>query len=596
MEVSHRTRKRELSGKGSSMFLLSNRKGGYALLGHPSCTHLSGVCFLLPDEWTMYRTIEDISLDIPPHSLTNKFFEAQRFSGASRESFFFFANTFYYAVDDYEGDVTIRLDMRRVYDDDEWDRRYKVYFEEGCVVVEYAHRGESFFLVIKGSEHYTVLNKWMPRRYEYDASRGGKAQRWVYEGLRFSCLGSRRLSFTFGRDKSQAIADAHVAFDEWDLARSRLRNFTRSVKTNDDVAYSSAVFALESLVMSLDDRTGVYAGLPWFFQFWARDELISLRGLMLAEKYVLVKDILFRYLDALQPDGCLPNRVPAAGLGSADAVGWLWKRVGDFVDHLQRRGLLWEYFSREELSRVVEVLEWSLRGLREHHLVDGLVHNGPQETWMDTHGGVGDVRDGARVEIQALTLSSLKTLLSLYRVLKRGNGREFRELQRSLLEAVRDRLVVGGMLLDGLGDATVRPNVFIAYYVYPELLSRKEWVRTFDHALEHLWLDWGGLSSIDRSHRWFSPSYDAVDDRSYHRGDSWFWVNNVAAMAMRSLDAERYRFHVCAIREASVRDLLWLGVAGQCSEVSSAREQSASGCFSQAWSAATLVELLDAQR
>ena len=595
MQVTHRTRTQELTAHGSELFLLANKKGGYALLGNDSFSHFAGVCFLLPKSWEQVKTIDNISLDRKPASLVNKFYGVDRFSGGAREEFFFFDKTFFYSVDQYHGGVTVDLDMRRLYDSDDQDRIYKMYWEDGLVIVEYAHKDEEYFLAIRGADSFAVLNAWQPRSYAYDAARGLPNERWVYRALRFDCSGSLRLSFSFGQSKEAAIAAARTAFDDWELTKSQLKAFARSIKTTNGVAYSSAVFALESLIASVPGRTGVFAGLPWFFHFWSRDELISLQGLVHAEKYALVKDILLRYVGNLLPDGRLPNRVPGADLGSADAVGWLWKRLGDFLEHLEERKLLWEYWSHDELSQVLDRLEASLRQLSLHHLYDGLVMNAPLETWMDTRGGTDDVRAGARVEVQALTLAALETQKILQSLLKRPEQKWCREFESSLHKRTREHLFTG-VLHDGLDhgvDKTVRPNVFIAAYAYPTLLTKKEWSLTFQKALESLWLDWGGLSSIDKKHALFSAFYTGENNKSYHRGDSWFFVNNLAAIAMHRVNPEQFRYHVEAIKKASVHDLLWEGCIGHASELSSAKKQQPGGCFGQAWSAATLIELLE---
>jgi predicted glycogen debranching enzyme len=598
MDITHKTRRHELKGSGSELFLLENKKGGYALLGQPDYSHFGGVFFFLPDDWTLFKTIENIFIDAKPQGLRNKFFAVDRYAGATAESFFFFGKTFYYEVTDYSGSITLDLDMRRVYDNPQLGRSYRLYYEQDALIIEYYFKEETFFLVIKGASNYTVLDEWLPRHYAYDAKRGSLADRHVYRALRFFCDKKQRLSFTFGTDKHQALLDADNAFDEWDLMRSRVQQFAHSVKTDDSVPLSSAVFALESLVSSFNgniNRTGVFAGFPWFFQFWSRDELISLHGLVLAEKYSLVKDILLRYADNIGVDGRLPNRLPSADLGSADAVGWLWKRLGDFLLHLENKKLVWEYFSVAELNHLSEQLEYSLRLIQKNYVSEDLVVNGPKETWMDTHGGSGDMRAGNRVEVQALTLASLKTLFLLYRLLKKTNGNEFRSFERSLLTAVRKVLVVDDVLADGFSgglDKTIRPNIFLAYYLCPELLTKKQWIKTFDFVLPALWLDWGGLASISKDNPLFCAEYSGENNKSYHRGDSWYWVNNYAALALFAVDAERYNVYISKIQDASIRDLLWIGVIGQCSEISSATKQSAAGCFAQAWSAASLVELL----
>ena len=605
----HKTRTRASESSGSGMFLLADKRGGYALFGDRSFTHHAGLFFMLPDEWTLVKTIDDLRLDVAPTSLTNKFASVLRHSGEAVEEFYLFDRTLFYDVDNHVGQVTLDLDCRRVYDESDQGRFYSLGTQEGLIVVEYEKYADSsrsgvperFFVVIAGAPSHEALCRWEHREYPFDHVRGIKAERWIFSALTVPCAGSLRLSFTVGTDRARTIAAAKEAQEERGLVRAQLKRLAHVLSTTDEVPSSTAAFALESLLATMDrdvNRTGIMAGLPWFFQFWARDELIAVHGLVIAEQYALVKEILFWYVDRIDAgaDGRLPNRVPPAGLGSADAAGWLWKRVGDFIMRLDRKGILKGYFTQEELGRLAQTAERSLRDLLGHHVEEGLVRNGPGETWMDTHGGVGDVRAGVRIEVQSLTLASLDTCDLLCRLSKRTFPKELRAFQKELSKKVREVLFQDNVLHDGFDgalDRTLRPNVFIAAYLTPSLLSKKEWMLTFDVALKSLWLDWGGLASIAKDHPWYQPKYTGNNDRSYHRGDSWYWVNNLAAIAMRRVDPIKYRDRVNRLRDASVHDLLWLGISGHASEVSSAEAQRAEGCLAQAWSAATLLELLD---
>jgi len=47
------------------------------------------------------------------------------------------------------------------------------------------------------------------------------------------------------------------------------------------------------------------------------------------------------------------------------------------------------------------------------------------------------------------------------------------------------------------------------------------------------------------------------------------------------------------IINASTEDILWKGCIGCASEISSAKELSPTGCFSQAWSNAMYMEMID---
>jgi glycogen debranching enzyme len=90
----------------------------------------------------------------------------------------------------------------------------------------------------------------------------------------------------------------------------------------------------------------------------------------------------------------------------------------------------------------------------------------------------------------------------------------------------------------------------------------------------------------------FQNSHTGINNKSYHRGDSWYFVNNIAAMSLAKLDYNKYKDQIEKIKNASVNEMLYSGFLGQCAELSSAEKQDSSGCLAQAWSASTLSELL----
>jgi glycogen debranching enzyme len=148
-------------------------------------------------------------------------------------------------------------------------------------------------------------------------------------------------------------------------------------------------------------------------------------------------------------------------------------------------------------------------------------------------------------------------------------------------------------LADGKSDFTIRPNIFIAYYISPEILSKKEWESVFDLALKKLWLNWGGITTIEKENELFQPVHTGVDNKSYHRGDSWFFINHIAGISLLRLNEKKYSKKINKIINASIEEMFNSGAIGAISEISSAHSITSFGCHNQAWSNATFIELMN---
>jgi hypothetical protein len=577
MRFHHHLGNEEIVKSDSTSFLLSRKAGGYISLGMPNRTRYQGLCHLLPygDTWELVKSIESISIDDSAEEIVLLADTVERVYKTALERFTVLEGAVSYDVTHYKGIVRLALDMRFIHDFETNNRNYTVQEVPGGQVVTYTCPRYSFSLAILGARG-SIKPQWREVNYDYDASRSSPSKYWVYDCLEFSCDHSLHLRFGVGWTVAAAISQAGLTNPQQHIL----------THPDNDAALQAAIADLDGLLTTLPHLDlGILAGYPWFYQVYTRDEAISVGALIRTGHVEQAKKILLRELQHLLPDGRISNRFPYSEVASADGVGWAFLRLHE----LYKRDQL----SHDEQVYVRTLLEKSLIGLQQHHTQEVLITNGWKETWMDTTGGYEDGRQGCRIEIQALTLNMYQFMAELCDKLKDGDAQYYQRKEELLRSAVAEKFFDAntGILADGIADhidRTIRPNIFIAYYAYSELLSKQQWRQAFTNALRKLWLPWGGLASIDKEHLLFTPHYTGENDKSYHRGDSWYFLNNIAAIGLFETgfvhEAEK-------IYQASRTQLLTNGIPSHAAETSSANALEGVGCYSQAWSAATFVEL-----
>jgi glycogen debranching enzyme len=605
LHISHQIKNQrtdEFTKKEKAAFLITNKRGNYLSLGQNNFSHTQGLFFFDKDKWDFFKTIESISIDKEMTGITNKFSSVKRdYKGETRESFNLFNNSMVYLLEKYQGKVKIDFDFRYQFDFDEKGRIYSVEKENDSIIITYKKYSDdslrelqkTVYLAIKGANEYKILNEWIKKNYSYDKRRNSKNEFYVFRGLEINCKKTLHLTFSFSHDRQEAINHASNLHEHKEYFSQSLRNYIDHTFTSDSIELNVALKALDDLTTSVESKgrsAGIMAGLPWFGQLWSRDELISLKAWMLSEKYDLVKKIIFKYLTSVSKEGLVPNRLPDSQIKSMDATGWLFLRTKEFIEYLVSKKKLSSHISSTELSQIKETLEKAIIGLSHFHSKEGLIISNLQETWMDT---MPAKRDGACIELQAMFLSMIKLHNLICKITK--EELTYKEYEKEFKEKVRENFYKDGKIKDTLQsqmpDNIVRPNLFLAYYIEPELFKKNQWKKAFDNSLRHLWLGWGGLSTIDHFHPLFKMDYSGESDESYHNGDSWYFVNNLAAIAMRRLSKIAYHQRTKRIFDSSTRDLLFSGFIGCSSEVSSSRKQESEGCLSQAWSVATYIEL-----
>ncbi len=607
MHVIHSFKERRVDEHTSRevAFLITNKKGNYLSLGSKNFTHMQGLFFLDHDKWELYKTVDDIRLSKEASAIKNNLFNSQRiYPDGAEESFNLFNNSLVYSVKNYVGEITVELDFREMFNFDDQGRIYSVTKEDDCIIIRYdkysdfslSKLAKTSFMAIKGAAQFELIGEWVKKSYAYDEKRKSRSETYVFKAISIPVEHFLELVFSFAESKEKAKEHAESVYENRQYLLNSYHKYVTHTFTSHDLALDVAMKSLDDLLISTERKersVGIIAGLPWFYQFWARDELISLKAIMLQDKHYLVKSIIFKYLSLVGPDGLIPSKYPhhSADVKSIDSVGWLFFRIKEYIQLLESKKLMEEYLPEQDLLAIKRVLENAIHGLSHSHASAGLIINNEQESWMDTKPAR---RRGACIEIQVLFLSMLSLHNKLASMTK--TKQFFKATEKDYREVVHNAFFTGQMLHDSITEQgpvnVIRPNAFLAYYIYPELLSKKEWKTVFDNCLRALWLDWGGLTTINYTSPLFRSEYTGEGDESYHNGDSWYYINNYAALALHRLDKKDYAKQINRIMHASKEEMLFSGFVGCCAEVSSAKGMRSEGCLSQAWSIASFIELL----
>ncbi|MFT4308584.1 MAG: amylo-alpha-1,6-glucosidase [Candidatus Woesearchaeota archaeon] len=404
-------------------------------------------------------------------------------------------------------------------------------------------------------------DQWTVIEDGFDARRNGtEANHHVYEPVRFT------------------ECETIIITTKTRLAPTGETPRAEAVGSKRELVRIAATEQLEGSVLTRGSAKHVLAGFPWFFQEWSRDTAMSIGGMRSILSTSERINILLRLARSLHESEASIQSDPTS-LRTADAMGLVMWRLSE------------EELSPQKRKTIAKILEDHLHAL-DTRIQDGLLTSGERETWMDTMPGW---RAGACIEIQALYARMLGFAFTL------TGYNHYADQRARFIERVRhsfigeDGRIIDHRDPDGVPFTYATNNAFLAYVVEPELFEEGTWVWTFDEWLTRLSTPEqpGIIFSLEERSPLFRPYHEGASDASYHRGDSWLFMNHLTALALHRLDRERYQDRVEAIIEAAVRDSLELGAFLGLSEVSSAHSQDSNGCWAQTWSAATLLELFD---
>jgi glycogen debranching enzyme len=348
---------------------------------------------------------------------------------------------------------------------------------------------------------------------------------------------------------------------------------------------------------------GIFAGLPWFPEYWGRDSFIALPGATLVTgrfeeaRAILTSFATFQDRDRKSPFfGRVPNIVKPGSLDyhTTDGTPRFVLALQDYLRYTGDDSLM-----RQLYPAVVASIDGSLARFTDEH---GLLVHADNETWMDARRASdlsAYVPRGSRAnDIQALWYGQL---LAGVDFAQRVGDREAAERWRNAAERARQgfvRLFVSAgdtqrppsiadhVTAQGVADHTLRPNVLFALDLVPAGDAARITARTW-RALVFPW----GVTTLDPADPGFHPYHFAPEcwhkDAAYHNGAVWPWLDGIAIERMVEFGQVELAWRLFRARS---RLALERGVVGGLPENLDAHphpgesEPRLTGTYLQAWS------------
>ncbi|ASA23522.1 amylo-alpha-1,6-glucosidase [Paenibacillus donghaensis] len=343
---------------------------------------------------------------------------------------------------------------------------------------------------------------------------------------------------------------------------------------------------------------GIYAGLPWFNEYWGRDQFIALPGAVLVTgQFETAKHILLSFAKFQNTDntskyfGRVPNILALENVDyhTTDGTPRFIIQLQEYVKYSGDTAIIAELYPAVQNS-----IEGSIK-----HWVDDkgyLIHD-DNETWMDARDAnlkSYSPRDSRANDIQALWHNQLRAGVYFAEYMNDTDSaqkwsRIADKLQRNFEKDFRDR--THPYLADRLNaedepEFSLRPNQLFALDMIEDDHFK---CKVICKAWEELVYPWG-VASLDRNHPFFHPFHLTSHyhkDEAYHNGAVWIWLNGIAMQRMIESGQEETAYKL-------FKNMNWqalnLGVVGGLSENMDAYPQEGrnwaklTGAYLQAWS------------
>ena len=362
--------------------------------------------------------------------------------------------------------------------------------------------------------------------------------------------------------------------------------------------------ALDWITITMDELiteqqgNGIYAGLPWFNEYWGRDMFISMPGACLVTgQFEVAKQILkdFIKLQDTDPESETYGRIP----NRANLEGILYNTTDGTPRLVIQAFELAKYSGDTEfLEEIYPAIKMSINASIANYMDEkGYLTHADADTWMDVkrNGIPGSPRGNRANDIQALWYEQLTAGSMIADLMDdQSSAEEWSGLAQMLAGNFEhdycdkeNSMIYDHLNADGTPDLQFRPNQLYCFDLvnddeFKQRVTRRSW--------EELVYPWG-VASLAQWDQQFHPQHENWHyyhkDDAYHNGTIWLWNNGMAMQRMieyGQVDAAWELF------KNMNRQALHEGAVGSLSENADAHPRDGqtwvnrSGTFLQAWS------------
>ncbi len=300
---------------------------------------------------------------------------------------------------------------------------------------------------------------------------------------------------------------------------------------------------LDQLVSNQQGK-GIYAGLPWFNQYWGRDMFISMPGTCLVSgKFEIAKEILLNFARFQNQDttskyyGRIPNRAQSADIiyNTTDGTPLFINQIKAYVDYTGDFSIIPLLYLNIKISLKGSLKNWvDSKGYLTHDDAD---------TWMDAK--IKNViplspRGNRANDIQSLWYQQLENTVFFAHFM---NDDAVKDTCQKLLKKVKQNFIVdfvdtkNGKITDRISkneekDTKNRPNQLYCYELIDNQALKSLITKNIWSTLVYPW----GVASLSQLDSDFHPYHEHWHyyhkDEAYHNGTIWLWNNGIAMQRM----------------------------------------------------------------